>query len=176
MPIFMRRSSAPPPRSNYRDYRQEVREDFVECCAYCLLSELIAHGGDSFDLDHFRPKSLPAFSHLTDEFFNLYYACHPCNRYKGNRWPSDDLASKGRRFVDFCSELFADHFEALPDGRWNPISRAGEYTEAKLRLNRTHLQEVRALLYSIAVARQKMPIDWNLPTRDKIAELLEPHQ
>jgi hypothetical protein len=173
MGIFARRSQAPPAQSDYTKYRPEVREDFSTCCAYCLLSELVAHGTENFDLDHFKPKSHPDFSHLAQDFFNLYYACHPCNGYKSNRWPTADLLQRGYRFVDPCTDRFDQHFVSLDDGTWKAKSPAGEYTEAKLRLNRAHLREIRSLLNSIAAERGLPPIDWNMPSQPAIEVLLQ---
>lgn len=89
MSVFSRRETAPPPSDRSR-YRSLVREDFSECCAYCLLHEFLAGGASNFEIDHFRPKSL--FADLIDDYFNLYYSCHVCNQYKGAAWPSEELA------------------------------------------------------------------------------------
>ena len=102
MAVFCRRETPPGPFQHYSAYRPYVREDFSECCAYCLLSEFLRAGLENFELDHFRPKSLPEFAHLVNDFYNLYYACHPCNHIKGNRWPDPGLAArKGRPPIDW---------------------------------------------------------------------------
>ena len=85
MPVFLRRRNPPPKVNDYTKYRPLVREDFRECCAYCLLHEIIAGGEANFELDHFRPKSHPEFAGLVNGFYNLYYSCHVCNWNTPNR-------------------------------------------------------------------------------------------
>jgi len=164
---------APPPERDYTKYREPVREDFGECCAYCLLFEVLAGGRDNFELDHFRPKSRPEFSHLATDFFNIYYSCHVCNHYKGSRWPSTELLAAGCRYVNTCRDEFAEHFTALDDGTWRPVSKPGEYSEAMLRLNRTHLKDLRGMLNQIADKKKKPRIDWSVATRRAILDLLQ---
>jgi hypothetical protein len=153
MAVFVRRSPPPLPARDYRKYRSYVREDFRECCAYCLLREMLAAGADNFELDHFKPKSDSRFRDLESDYYNIYYSCHVCNHYKGAVWPSDELIAAGYRFVDSCNEVFSDHFAEDASGFWTPLSKAGEYTAARLRLNRKHLVEVRALLREVAELR-----------------------
>jgi len=95
MPVFLRRRTSPLKTDDYTKYRPFVREDFRECCAYCLLHEIIAGGEANFELDHFRPKSRPKFAGLINDFYNLYYACHVCNQYKGQLWPTTELSERG---------------------------------------------------------------------------------
>ena len=170
MPIFRRRTEAPSLRGKgYARFRSAVREDFASCCAYCLLHELLAGGSDNFELDHHRPKSL--FAHLVDDLFNLVYACHPCNKYKSNLWPSEDLEEQGYRFLDFCKDSFSEHFLETDRGQWLPLSKAARYTERRLRLNRDHLVGVRGLLCEIAELREVEPVDWNRPCGDQLVAL-----
>lgn len=173
MAVFRRRESPPSPVNHYSEYRPCVRDDFQECCAYCLLHEDWAAGRENFELDHFRPKSLSQFASLAKEFYNLYYACHPCNHLKGSAWPEPSLEAAGYVFLDFCAETFSSHFHENADGAWQPLSRGAEYTLERLRLNRKHLVRIRLLLREIASARGVQVVDWNLPARDQLRELLE---
>jgi hypothetical protein len=68
--------------------------------------------------------------------------------------------------------VFSAHFSEDASGRWIPTSKAGEYTEARLRLNRKHLVEVRALLREVALLRGKPPVNWDNPAREQIVPLL----
>ncbi len=170
MAVFRRRETPPAPARHYSEYRPLVRDDFQECCAYCLLHEDWAAGPENFELDHFRPKSLPQFESLARDFYNLYYACHPCNRLKRNAWPDPALEADGYVFVNFCAETFSSHFQENPDGSWSPLSRGGAYTLERLRLNRKHLVRIRRLLRAIASERNAQPIDWNSPARDSLRE------
>ncbi len=165
MSVFSRRKTAPLP-SDLPRYRSLVRDDFSECCAYCLLHELLAGGASNFELDHFRPKSL--FPDLIDDYFNLYYSCHVCNQYKGATWPSAELAENGYGYLDFCRESFSTHFREEADGSWVPLTPLAEYTEARLRLNRPHLVEIRRLLRRLARLQDAPFISWESPIRSTV--------
>jgi hypothetical protein len=92
-PHFIRRASAPTTkRSDYRGFRQHVRQDFRKTCAYCLLDETWAAGPENFELDHFRPKSI--FPQLALSYYNLYWSCHVCNRLKRDLWPARHLLER----------------------------------------------------------------------------------
>jgi HNH endonuclease len=170
--VFRRRESAPGPFLQYSRYRPYVREDFAECCAYCLLHEVLVGGEENFELDHFRPQALAEFSHLRNDFYNLYYACHVCNNLKGGRWPGRSQEESGYGFVDFCADPFSAHFEDRGDGFWVPLSRRAEYTLDKLRLNRTHLVRIRQLLRSLSEEYGLPAPGWSVPLRDHMGRLL----
>jgi uncharacterized protein (TIGR02646 family) len=138
----------PVPNVGYRKYRDYVRSDFEERCAYCLIKELFAGGPESFELDHFRPKSL--FPESEFDFYNLYYSCHPCNNIKHDKWPSRRLQDQGKVFVDLCVEDFEAHFQEQPDGSWKGITPAAAYTIDELRLNRSHLVKLRKLIAQLS--------------------------
>ena len=144
MAMFARTVPAPTVPGGYRAFRPAVRSDFNSTCAYCLIAELFAAGEENFELDHFFPVS--KFPHLESDFYNLYYACHPCNGIKRAQWPGDQLIERGIGFVDLCRDDFADHFRVLPDGSWEGLTPSARYTIEALRLNRPHLLEIRRLL------------------------------
>jgi hypothetical protein len=147
---FTRTRPAPKVKgAGYAKFRPFVRLDFTECCAYCLLPELWRAGEKNFELDHFRPQSRPEFKHLINNFYNLYYSCHVCNRNKWNTWPPPEYLAKGIGFVDFCRDNFSDHFRLLPDGRWEPLTASARYTEQILLLNDPHLVRLRFILARI---------------------------
>ena len=149
MPYFLRRMPVPDVKGGYRLFRPFVREDFSRQCAFCLFSELLAGGEDNFELDHFRPRL--RFPELVNDFYNLYYSCHPCNHIKRDSWPSPALEEKGICFVDLCKEDFASHFIVEKDGRWKGVTVLGDYTIDKLNLNRRHLVIVRGLLERLGI-------------------------
>jgi len=171
--VFLRRKSPPGPFKHYSAYRPFVREDFAECCAYCLLHEILAAGQENFELDHFRPRSLAAFASLASDFYNLYYACRPCNHGKGSTWPDRSLEADGYGFLDLCAETFSAHFQEEADGSWQPLSRRAEYTLERLRLNRAHLIKIRRYLREIAIERGVAPLNWDVPAKKQIQALLE---
>jgi hypothetical protein len=171
MGIFQHRNPTPPGCFGYSYYRPFIREDFHECCAYCLLHEFAAAGRDNFELDHFCPKSKEQFADLIDEYTNIYYSCHVCNHYKGATWPSAELLDRGFRFIDTCREDFSTHFITDPTGYWKPITTAAQYTEKRLRLNRSHLVEIRAMLDELADLAEVERIDWDRPSKERILQL-----
>jgi hypothetical protein len=173
VPVFRRRPQPPTPRKDYAIYRPEVREDFTECCAYCLFPELLAGGKENFELDHFHPKSKhDEFDGDVNDFYNLYYSCHVCNHQKGAQWPAPQVLSSGCRFIDLCKEDFSVHFRAESDGHWEPRTTAANWAAERLLLNRGHLVQIRALLNQIASIAGHQPVDWNKPARDQICGIL----
>ena len=168
-PIFSHRSPIPRTRQDYRRFRPYIRENFNECCAYCLLHELLAGGAENFELDHFKPKS--RHPDLTHVYENIYYSCHPCNNIKHDIWPTDELRAKGYRFVDPCHDDFSTHFTEA-DGRWEPLTAAGDYSQERLRLNREHLIKIRRMLVQMLNKLGAPPLDWNQPLKQQIAPLM----
>jgi len=167
--IFSHRSPAPS-ENNYTKYRPYIREDFSECCAYCLMYETFAGGQENFELDHFKPKS--KFPELIHQYTNIYYSCHVCNKQKRNHWPSEEeLYSKGYRFVDTCKENFSTHYEDQ-NGYWKPISPAGEYTAEKIRLNEKHHLEIRQIIMGLLSVFGEPPIDWDKPLKSQIMVII----
>lgn len=144
MPRFKGTNPAPVVSGGYAGYRPHVQKDFEKTCAYCLIEELLAGGEENFELDHFRPKQ--AFRTLVNNFYNLYWSCHPCNRIKWNCWPSAALSSKGIGFVDLCTDDFGTHFLEKDDGSWEGLTPSAAYTIDILNLNRSHLIEIRKLV------------------------------
>jgi hypothetical protein len=172
VPVFVRRTEPPTPRKDYTIYRAEVREDFTECCAYCLFPELLAGGKENFELDHFHPKSKnEEFAGDVNDFYNLYYSCHVCNHQKGAHWPNEEVLASGCRFINLCREEFSVHFEVQADGEWKPLTFAATWASERLLLNRGHLKQIRRLLNRIAVEKGLPPINWDSPTRDQVASI-----
>ncbi|HEY6807126.1 MAG TPA: hypothetical protein VI306_26355 [Pyrinomonadaceae bacterium] len=100
-------------------------------------------------MDHFRPKH--RFPELLNDFYNLYYSCHPCNHIKRDSWPPPALEQQGIYFVDLCKEDFATHFSIEKDGEWSGLTKPGKYTIDKLNLNRQHLVALRGLLERLGI-------------------------
>ena len=126
---------------SYRLFRPYLRRDFRQCCAYCLLHEFWAGGESNFEIDHFRPVS--KFPELKREYSNLCYACHVCNFYKWDHWPSSDLEAQGIGFVDLCTSEFDQHYLLQSDGFLEPLTLAANYTLTLLHLNSSHLIALR---------------------------------
>lgn len=137
------RQRQPPDGKRHGWYKDCLRLDFEFRCAYCLIHEADYQGHESFQVDHFRPKS--KFRHLERKYRNLYYACLLCNKgnRKGANWPSEEEADRGERFVDPCSEDWEEHVEFLEDGSARPLTPAGRYSVRVLDLDRSQLRDHR---------------------------------
>lgn len=126
--------SAAPGRAHYRDYREELRQDFNGCCGYCDDSDL---GIDPicFHIDHFAPKV--RFPDLTCTYTNLVYACRFCNIHKSSKWTGADSNSHhdgSEGFVDPCSTDYDDHLERDEEGRIVGTTALGRYIVKQLNL------------------------------------------
>jgi hypothetical protein len=120
--------------------RREIREHFLQCCAYCQSSEALTVV--TFEVEHIVPRSLGGKT----EFNNLCLACPSCNRHKSNRLT-------GIIYGDIAAPLFhpqqqkwLDHFD------WSinatvivGLTEVGIATINQLHMNRQQLVEVRAL-------------------------------
>jgi uncharacterized protein (TIGR02646 family) len=140
---FYRRRNAPI-FTHYSDYREILREDFLNLCAYCTIHEDEGGGVDHFEIDHFKPVS--KFKELEHDFKNLYYCCRACNKRgaKGENWPSKALLNSGYRFFDPTKENAYDtHFREKRTGELKMLTNVGVYSLEKLRLNRDALVYLR---------------------------------
>jgi hypothetical protein len=150
--IFTRTPNVPQ-LDHYGLYRDPyLRPDFRYRCAYCTIHEFYFSQGDGGEIDHHRPLNPPRsigqdFSHLRNDYSNLYWSCGKCNGTKGNRWPSDAEYADGQRFLDPCIEDHDDHWTVRPDGTIAATSTIGAYTIEGIRLNRRRLVGLRARLH-----------------------------
>ena len=144
MATFSRRHPPPKKRKDckyYGAYREEVRKDFKGYCAYCGVHENDwPHNIKNYQLDHFRPKGnleFPEFQALINDFYNLHWCCHICNRAdaKGDTWPSPEEEEQGYGFVDLCKDDWTDHYRIFPDGRIEAITKKARYTIRLLSLD-----------------------------------------
>ena len=136
-----------PKFSDYRRYKQHVREDFQYRCAYCQLHESAYGLRRSMSIDHFQPKA--RFVHLIADYDNLYYCCGPCNDRKSDHWPETEQSRAGSRFVDVCRDEWNDHLEVINDVIAAKTTE-GRYTFEKLKFDRPGLvKRIRALRLAI---------------------------
>jgi uncharacterized protein (TIGR02646 family) len=152
---FQRRENCPR-FSAYRQYRPYLREDFLRHCAYCTVHEDEVGGEDHFEIDHYRP--VRKFPNLINEYSNLYYSCHGCNKpgAKGHNWPSEDLYNAGFRFFDPVMEnAYEIHMRPTRSGRLIKKSNVGDYSIRVLRLNREGLVKLRLRRTILRIALRK---------------------
>lgn len=121
----------------YQSYRDCLRLEFEYRCIYCGSHESEVSIGDAFggfEIDHFRPLS--KFKRRRNDYTNLMWSCHACNRAKSGKWPSQENFKEGYCFVDPDRDAIADHLTvegelAVPVNG----SRKGWYTMRALNLN-----------------------------------------
>ena len=82
---------ARPTDSYWRDFHDDLSQVFFNLCAYC---EEICRG----EVDHFRPKS--RFPEQVYQWSNWVLACHDCNLWKSDKWPTGG-------YVDPCAKTAA---------------------------------------------------------------------
>lgn len=112
------------------EIRALVRERADFACEFCGVTE--TDTGGELTIDHFQPTTKGG----DDDPDNLIYCCSRCNLYKLAYFPSspDDPALWNPR-----QEPFSKHFIELEKGNLHPLTPSGEFTLARLRLNRPPL-------------------------------------
>ena len=81
--------SSPKREDNYRNYKNQLANDFCNRCAYCNLHDKSIT--TYFEVDHFVPKK--AFEdtrpELLTDYRNLVYSCKKCNVAKSGKFEGD---------------------------------------------------------------------------------------
>ena len=138
-PIDLRRAipsrSILEPRRHYRDYKQNLRNDFSRRCGYCDANDQYFGGVTGAHIDHFAPKSV--FRVLEHVYDNLVYSCPFCNRAKSNKWIGTDatIPNDGvRGFVDPCGPELDIHVARDEFGGIIPSTELGEFILKNLKL------------------------------------------
>lgn len=74
------RRHAPAGYSDYKEFKDWLRDEFAFRCVYCLQRERWSRDGAAvFGVDHVVPQSSPAGAALVCVYGNLVYACNRCN-------------------------------------------------------------------------------------------------
>jgi uncharacterized protein (TIGR02646 family) len=117
--------------SNYKEYRENLREDFCHICGYCGKYELHSHGG--MEIDHFVPKKVDPSK--INEYENLVYSCFTCNRKKYEKWPTNDKDKPHDDkigLVDPASAELDTHLGRAGDGQIVYYTSVGKYMFEKV--------------------------------------------
>jgi hypothetical protein len=103
-----------------------LQRDFKNRCCYCTGNIYEKGGIEHFEVEHFRPKGLKEFSHLSLEYNNLYLSCRGCNLAKGDEWPNP--VTLEQRFIDPCEEaIYPTYLEVGQNGQVSPRQSPGAY-------------------------------------------------
>lgn len=134
-------TSAVPKKGKYPEWKPLLAVEGYHQCLYCTISENSFGGIRNFHVEHYRPKGLPQFAHLEQDYYNLYYACAICNTFKSNDWPNepdDNLAIScypDPSKVDYTILFGIDTVTGMVQGK----NITGIYLSNKLYLNRAQL-------------------------------------
>jgi hypothetical protein len=90
--LIIKDKSKQPLSGSYPDWKEQIASECYNQCIYCAINESQFGGIDHYHIEHYRPKSKPAFKGLINDITNLFYACPICNRFKSDDWPSDTIA------------------------------------------------------------------------------------
>ncbi len=144
----------------YSDYEPELREDFHNICGYCGKSEAVSRKG--FEIDHFIPKSLA--KDRVNSYENLVYSCFTCNRKKGAKWPTEDVANCHNGCVGFCdpaTDEYDTHLKRDDNGRIISCSPVGEYMLKKaFHFNRRPTEEIWKAM-RIVELKKELRLKWS---------------
>lgn len=117
------RRHGPAGYTNYRSYRDWLRDEFTFRCVYCLHREQWDHRSGTFHVEHFTPASV--YPDGKCEYLNLLYACAACNEAK--------QAIVG--LPNPCEVAFNDCLLVMADGRVHALNPHGEKLKQVLRLD-----------------------------------------
>lgn len=123
--------------------RQLVGDRAKGCCEYCLSQTQFSP--QSFSVEHIHPRSLGGKTELD----NLALACAGCNGHKYNKTQAlDPTTNTMADLYHPRKHNWAEHFA------WNEeytiilgLTPVGRATVAALQLNRSALQNLRAILF-----------------------------
>ena len=118
-----------------RTNKKYLSIDFDNRCAYCDDLDKYNGGYNTYQVEHFAPKE--KFPSLRYTYDNLLYACPYCNRFKSNKWPSDNpninvVGNVG--FLDPCCKEYYEHLYRDDDGSIRYNSELGKYIYEELNL------------------------------------------
>jgi 5-methylcytosine-specific restriction endonuclease McrA len=128
-----------PQQGVYSDWKAQISDECYNQCVYCAIHENHWGGLDNYHVEHFRPKSIPAFKRLENDILNLFLACPVCNRFKSDDWPADPDVT----IPSYADPSLNDYSTFFKVGA-TPYTLAGScvsatYTIERLYLNRPQL-------------------------------------
>lgn len=88
--------------ADYKSFKPYITQDFNHRCGYCDSHDRFFGSDKNFQIDHFKPHSIPSFTLLKHDYSNLIYSCQSCNRAKSNKWKDVN------GFIDPCETAYDD--------------------------------------------------------------------
>jgi hypothetical protein len=147
----------------------EVRRAYNYRCGYCGVTEAAA--GGQLTVDHYQPRAAGG----TDDLSNLVYACHRCNQYKGDYWPTPERLAAGLFVLHPHRHDLSQHLlENELSGELEALTPTGAFHLRLLQLNRPELIAHRLERRAVAVLRQQVPsLQARLAQREQAIEALQ---
>ncbi len=90
--LIDRSARTQPDGDDWTKWKEQIAKDCHHQCVYCSIHEHPWGGIDHYQIDHYRPKSIPEFKKYILDILNLFYACPVCNRFKSDDWPEEPKA------------------------------------------------------------------------------------
>ncbi len=132
---------------------QQVRRAFVYRCAYCGVHEIWV--GAELTVDHYQPRAAGG----GDELANLVYACHRCNQYKSDYWPTPEEAAAGLIVLHPQQHDIALHYRTNElTGELEPLTATGAFNIRLLHLNRPPLMAQRLARRAAETLAQRLQL------------------
>lgn len=133
--------SLKPTQGTYQDWKPQLAEEAEGRCVYCAIFDAELGGQRNFHVEHYKPKSLPEFVSLKNDYDNLFYACPICNTFKSNSWfPIKENDWDSSQYPNPALYNYGDFFEITTDVftiTGNNV--VGEFLIQRLHLNRFQL-------------------------------------
>jgi len=125
--------------------RNQVEERANQCCEYCLSQAQFSP--QRFSVEHIQPRSLGGITHID----NLALSCAGCNGHKYNKTQAiDPITNTLCSLFSPRQQSWYEHFA------WNEdytlvigLTPVGRASLATFKLNRSALQNLRAVLFSV---------------------------
>lgn len=136
------RKEKPPKYKTRRLFKPFLRREFEQKCVYCRMPDTMK-GQESFAVEHYLPKD--EFPHLEFEYKNLFYACLPCNSYKGDFFPDLKHPDKGPFIPNPCEHSMFEHLRFRAE-KAEARTNAGQFTIDLLNLNDPEVMAYRSFI------------------------------
>ncbi|CAG0986079.1 hypothetical protein PHYC_02031 [Phycisphaerales bacterium] len=111
-----------------------LRQAFMFRCAYCTASEAELCSAGYFQIDHFVPRKRDRTR--SRDYYNLVYACYPCNQRKRAQFPSEQQLAQGIELLNPSSGArFPFHITENASGWLTGKTQSGSLSVQILALN-----------------------------------------
>ncbi len=130
-----------PEGDDYSKWKEQIASECYHQCVYCAIHESPWGGIDHYHIDHYRPKSKPAFKKFELDICNLFYACPVCNRFKSDDWPGEPNSELSTScYPDPSKTDYSTIFQIrAADFNVQGLNIAAKYVIERLYLNRPQL-------------------------------------